>query len=80
MAYGQATPAGGYVEVISGGGGKSLYDFVAPEAFQSWSAANARRFHVVLYEVDGDRMKVQAVATRRAPHHRHGRRRRVISL
>ena len=63
MAYGQVVPHGGYVEVISGGGGKSLYDFVAPEAFQSWSAAHAKRFHVVLYEVDGPVISAQAVAT-----------------
>jgi hypothetical protein len=64
MAYGQPSPLG-YVQVISGGGGQSLYDFVAPEAFQSWSAAHAKRFHHMLYEVDGRTIRGRAIATDR---------------
>lgn len=64
MAYGQPADAG-YVQVISGGGGQSLYDFVPPESFQSWSAAHARRFHAVFYEVDGRTIRAEAVASDR---------------
>lgn len=62
MAYGQPGPAG-YVQVISGGGGQSLYDFVAPEAFQSWSAAHAKRYHCVLYSVGATAVTGRAFAT-----------------
>lgn len=62
MAYGQPGAAG-YVQVISGGGGQSLYDFVPPEAFQSWSAAHHKRFHCVLYEVDGGQITGRVYAT-----------------
>jgi len=70
MAYGQVitTPGlgrQGYVQVISGGGGKSLYDFVPEGAFQSWSVEHARRFSTVLYEVDGRTLRGRAVATDR---------------
>lgn len=62
MVYGQPNDAG-YVQVISGGGGQSLYDFVPPEAFQSWSAMHAKRFHCVLYEVDGGSISATVYAT-----------------
>ena len=69
MAYGQVVgaPAGrtGYVQVISGGGGQSLYDFVPEGAFQSWSVAHAKRFHAVFYEVDGPVIRAKVVATDR---------------
>jgi len=68
MAYGQVinTPGlgrQGYVQVISGGAGKSLYDFVPEGAFQSWSVEHARRYHAVLYEVDGRTLTGRVVAT-----------------
>jgi len=68
MVYGQVPSVPGvgrqgYVQVISGGGGKSLYDFVPEGAFQSWSAEHARRFHAVLYAVDGGTLTARAVAT-----------------
>lgn len=62
MVYGQ--PAGaGYVQVIAGGGGQSLYEFVPESSFQTWSASHAMRHHVVLFEVEGGRMDARAVAT-----------------
>lgn len=62
MAYGQPGPLG-YVQVISGGGGQSLYDFVPEDAFQDWSAAHAKRFHAVHYEVTAGAIRGRAVAT-----------------
>ena len=62
MAYGRPSPVG-YVQVISGGGGKSLYDFVPDDAFQEWSAAHARRFHLVEFEVTRSALRGRAVAT-----------------
>lgn len=64
MAYGHPGDVG-YVQVISGGGGKSLYDFVPEEAFQAWSAAHARRYHCVLYSVTRDAVTGRAYATDR---------------
>jgi hypothetical protein len=64
MAYGQPSPLG-YVQIISGGGGQSLYDFVPAESFQSWSAAHAKRYHHMLYEVDGRTIRGAAIATDR---------------
>lgn len=62
MAYGQPSPLG-YVQVISGGGGKSLYDFVPDDAFQEWSAAHAKRFHYTEFEVTSTALQGRAVAT-----------------
>lgn len=62
MAYGRPSPAG-YVQVISGGGGTSLYDFVPNDAFQGWSAAHAKRFHFTDIEVTATELRGRAVAT-----------------
>jgi hypothetical protein len=71
MAYGNPTtnelreyhdPAG-YVEVIAGGGGQSLYNFVPQEEFQPWSAAAAKRFHYVRFDVSDDTLEMTAIAT-----------------
>ncbi|HEX9824116.1 MAG TPA: glycerophosphodiester phosphodiesterase family protein, partial [Actinomycetota bacterium] len=59
MVYGQPTTseprdyrdATGYIQVITGGGGQSLYSFVPPGSFATWSAAYARRFHYTRFEV-----------------------------
>lgn len=70
MSYGQVLNAPGlgrtgYMQVISGGGGKSLYDFVPEGAFQSWSVEHAKRYHAMLYEVDGRTLRGRAIATDR---------------
>lgn len=71
MAYGQPTaeqtdtytdPAG-YIEVIAGGGGQSLYDFVAPEDFQAWSASWAKRYHYIRLDVSGPSLRLRAITT-----------------
>lgn len=71
MAYGTATdqrttgyddPAG-YIEIVTGGGGTGLYEFRDPGDFPDWSAAHARRFHFVQFDVDGPSMTVTAFAT-----------------
>ncbi len=53
----------GFVQVITGGGGKSLYEFTDPANFQSWSAAHANRSHYTWSEVADDVMKVRSIAT-----------------
>lgn len=47
----------GFVQIINGAGGKSLYDFLPPEQFASWSAAAARTFGVVDLLVSADRLQ-----------------------
>lgn len=51
MAYGTPTPGGigGYVQVIAGGGGSSLYEFA--DEGTDWLAAKARRLGFVEYAV-----------------------------
>lgn len=71
MAFGQPTGASGgdgpgYVQIVAGAGGKSLYEFTPIDTtepgidpanpwqrWSRWSDAWAREFHVVEYEVDG---------------------------
>lgn len=53
----------GMIQVISGGGGQSLYNFVAPDDFQDWSAAYAKRFHYTTLELDTGILTVTARAT-----------------
>lgn len=48
---------------ITGDGGKSLYEFTAPENFQPWSAVYASPYHYVRFDVDGDTMRVSSIAT-----------------
>ncbi|HEX9891583.1 MAG TPA: metallophosphoesterase family protein, partial [Actinomycetota bacterium] len=71
MAYGQPTtqettgytdPAG-IIQIITGGGGVSLYNFVAPGDFATWSAAYARRYHYTRFDVSDDLVTVTAIAT-----------------
>lgn len=57
----------GFLFVITGGGGQSLYDFRDPNDFQLWSAAYAQRYHVVVLDVDGPRIDGSAVDTWYAP-------------
>lgn len=71
MAYGVSTDPrttgyedpNGYIQIITGGGGASLYDFRDPADFPEWSAAYARRFHFVQVDVDGDLMTATTFAT-----------------
>ena len=53
----------GYVEIVTGGGGTGLYEFRDPGDFPEWSAAHARRFHFVQFDIDGPSMTVSAIAT-----------------
>lgn len=67
MVYGQPTDGSlvdgaGYIQILSGGGGQSLYDFVPPEAFQSWSAVHAKAHNVVALDVAGDRLTATTYA------------------
>jgi hypothetical protein len=72
MVYGNATSTAltgygpdrvGYVEVLTGGGGAGLYDFVPDDEIQSWTAAHARRHNITVFDVDGPSMRVRALAT-----------------
>ena len=60
-AYGADRP--GYVEVITGGGGAGLYDFVPPDQIQPWSAVYAKRHHITVLDADGPSLRVRALAT-----------------
>ncbi|MDY6942778.1 MAG: metallophosphoesterase family protein [Pseudomonadota bacterium] len=53
----------GYIQVITGAAGRSLYDFKPEDQFALWSAAWARRYHFVQFDVDGPVMQVEAIAT-----------------
>lgn len=53
----------GWVEIINGGGGQSLYEFVAEGEFQDWSAAHAARTAVVEYVIHPDELYGYTYAT-----------------
>lgn len=72
MAAGLPTPLEddarlGVVQVISGGGGRSLYEFRDPNDFDAWSAAHARRFHYVEFDVGADSIRARAIAVDDGP-------------
>lgn len=70
MAYGVPTttqgseyvdPAG-WIEVVSGGGGAGLYDFVHPDDFLPYSADHARRHHFTVYDIEGETISVTSIS------------------
>jgi hypothetical protein len=64
MAYGEPTgTAAGYVQVVAGAGGQSLYDFADPAGpdWGDWCAAWARRFSFVEYTIERGRLSAQAL-------------------
>ena len=71
MRYGVPTELGsdsyvdplGTVLVITGGGGQSLYSFASETLFWPWSAAHAKRYHYVLFEVQGTTLTATAIDT-----------------
>lgn len=56
-------PTGGFIEVITGGGGQSLYSFRDPNDFWPASAARAKRFHFLRFDVNGKTMSMTALAS-----------------
>lgn len=68
MVYGTSTGAldavrrTGFIEVISGGGGQSLYTFKGTD-IESWSVTRAQRFHYMKFEIDGKNLTATAIAT-----------------
>jgi len=71
MAYGQATndsrnayrDAIGFVQVITGGGGQSLYEFMDPADVQPWSVVRKERFHYTEFTIEGKKLTARAIAT-----------------
>ena len=53
----------GYVEIITGGGGQSLYAFKDQNDIASWSASYAKCFHIMSVSVDGKTLRADAIST-----------------
>ncbi len=53
----------GYVEVITGGGGNSLYSFRDPNDFASWSAAYAKCFHYMEFRIEGSTLSADTISS-----------------
>lgn len=53
----------GYIQIISGGGGKSLYEFLPEDEFASWAVHHEKRFHYTEFAVDGSTITVTVHAT-----------------
>ncbi len=51
----------GWIQIISGGGGISLYEFKHPDDFLPYNAAHARKYHFTQADVDGETIHVQAI-------------------
>jgi acid phosphatase type 7 len=57
------TDPSGYIEIISGGGGESLYSFRDPNDFADWSAAYAKCLHYMRFSVNGKRLTGEMVVS-----------------
>lgn len=53
----------GYVQVVTGGGGQSLYDFVDPNDYKSFVARAVRRYHFTQIDFAPGEMRATAIAT-----------------
>ncbi len=53
----------GYIELISGGGGRGLYDFSHPDDFYPFNAEWAQQHHYMTVDVDGPTMTFKAIAS-----------------
>lgn len=55
----------GYIELITGGGGQSLYSF-DPEQ-EPWSAVRARQYHYTIFDLEPGVLRAKAVSTQTDP-------------
>lgn len=53
----------GVIQIISGGGGRSLYDFQHPDDFWPHTVEWARRYHYTVFDVDGTSIHSEAWTT-----------------
>lgn len=57
----------GWVQVVTGGAGRSLYNFDHPDDFLPWSATYARRHHYVAMDVEGPTLTFTALSSDYVP-------------
>lgn len=65
MAFG-AEDDNGFVQLINGGAGKSLYDFLPDDRFAAWGASHYRGYGITLLEIQGDSLRGRHVVSDQA--------------
>ncbi len=53
----------GFIQVISGGAGRSLYDFVHEDDFMPFAAAAVKRHHFMQFDVNANELRVRAITS-----------------